>query len=206
MKAAGMSDGDDVNGELTTAPECVALTADDNRLGRVSVASTVESSRQSMNDSAVRSHNAPSPLGRNSRNPANSPLNKVRCHWHSVPGTVHSAGLHGRQGMPAEWVCCWPSHALYLPGTGGRGGHVHPRQVHGRAHAHGRRSAGSVSGLRESQVHRFTQRWSIFRATSVHTVTCISLQVLLAAIKLHMLHTSGAASCAGRSRPRSGTC
>jgi hypothetical protein len=74
-----MSDGDNVNGEFTTAPECIALTADDTRLGRVSVASTVESSRQSMNDSAARSHNAPSPLGRNSRNPANSPLSKARC-------------------------------------------------------------------------------------------------------------------------------
>ena len=94
-----MSGEHDVNGEFTTAPECIALTADDTRLGRVSVASTVESSRQSMNDSAVRSHNAPSPLGRNSRNPANSPLNKVRCHWHEFPSRVQAAALHGRQSV-----------------------------------------------------------------------------------------------------------
>ena len=45
-----------------------------------------------------------------------------------------------------------------------------------------------------------------FEATSVYNVTCIGFQVLLAANKLHMSQTSGAAHCAGRSRPRSGTC
>lgn len=69
---------DKAGDDFTTAAECAPLTAEDGRLGRVSVA-TVESSGRSIDDSAAcgSTHNAPSPLGRNSRNPGNSPLKAV---------------------------------------------------------------------------------------------------------------------------------
>lgn len=77
-----MSDKAGDDDKFTRAAECASLTAEDGRLGRMSTTSTVESSRRSMNEAARVgfSHNAPSPLGRNSRNPGNSPLS-VRCRY-----------------------------------------------------------------------------------------------------------------------------
>jgi hypothetical protein len=107
-----MSDRDNADGDFTTAPECVSLTAEHTRLGRVSAASTVDSSRQSVNDSALRSHNAPSPLGRNSRNPASTPLSKVQCHGRGNVSKVLAAAsisdATAAERQPRIWflVCC----------------------------------------------------------------------------------------------------